>query len=225
VAGVLISPLKVGLSIAVGLAALLTCAWLVDCAALLQAGTQGLGRLRALLADDLEQGVALAARQGAGPRVITAPANALYALVFEATGIHGMGARFSEAAAVSIPDTVLRRGYLASRDCIEAAMLGTQRVGVRAAILTRFTPLLLLLYGVAVADGFAQRAVRRACGGRESAGLYHRAKFLQVAVLALGGASLLLWPGPVRWALCVPLGAILAAGLCRAQWTYYKKHM
>ena len=35
--------------------------------------------------------------------------------------------------------------------------------------------------------------------GRESASLYHRAKYLQLAVLGLGGVALLMWPGPVRW--------------------------
>ncbi|MGB5103857.1 MAG: DUF4400 domain-containing protein [Steroidobacteraceae bacterium] len=60
-------------------------------------------------------------------------------------------------------------------------MVVTQLLGVRAAILARFAPLLLLLYAVGAADGFTQRAIRRACGGRESASLYHRAKYLQLA--------------------------------------------
>jgi len=46
-----------------------------------------------------------------------------------------------------------------------------------------------------------------------------------VAVLGLGGVCLLLWPGPVRWELCVPLGAVLLGGLASVQWAYYKKHM
>jgi fatty acid desaturase len=96
---------------------------------------------------------------------------------------------------------------------------------VRTAILTRFAPLLILLYVVGAADGFTQRAIRRTCGGRESASLYHRAKYLQVALLGLGGAGLLLWPGQVRWELCVPLGAALTGGLASVQWAYYKKHM
>jgi hypothetical protein len=104
-------------------------------------------------------------------------------------------------------------------------MVGTQLLGVRAAILARFAPLLILLYVVGAADGFTQRAIRRTCGGRESASLYHRAKYLQVALLGLGGAGLLLWPGLVRWELCVPLGAALTGGLASVQWAYYKKHM
>ena len=136
-----------------------------------------------------------------------------------------MGTQFANGAALSIPGTVMRRSYVSHRESIEAAMVGTQLLGARAAIVAWFAPLLLLLYAVGAADGFTQRAMRRACGGRESAGLYHRAKYLQVAVLGLGGMGLMLWPGPVRAELCVPLGAILLGGLARVQWAYYKKHL
>ena len=223
-AGVLLSPLKLVFSLALGLAALLLCAWILDWVFVFKVWPQGIERLRELLAHDFEQGVALAAQQGAGSAAITAPANALYSIVFEATGIHDMGTQFANGSALSIPDTITRRSYVSHREGIEAAMVGTQLVGVRAAILALFAPLLLLLYAVGAADGFAQRAIRRACGGRESAGLYHRAKYLQVAVLGLGGVGLLLWPGPVQWELCVPLGAVLTGGLAGAQWAYYKKH-
>ena len=55
--------------------------------------------------------------------------------------------------------------------------------------------------------------------------MYHRAKYLQLAVLGLGGLALLMWPGPVHWQLCVPLGALVTGGLASVQWAYYKKHM
>ena len=70
-------------------AALLLCAWILDWTFVFKVWPQGIERLRELLAHDLEHGVALAARQGAG--AITAPANALYSVVFEATGVHDMG--------------------------------------------------------------------------------------------------------------------------------------
>ena len=122
---------------------------------------------------------------------------------------------------VEAPSRLTRSAAVA----IEAAMVGTQLLGVRAAILARFAPLVLLLYAAGAADGFTRRAIRRACGGRESASLYHRAKYLQLAVLGLGGGALLLWPGPVQWERCVLLGALLTAGLSGGQWAYYKKHM
>ena len=224
-AGVLLSPLKLVFSLTLGLAILLLCTWIIDWVLVFKVWPQGHERLRELLAHDLAQGIALAAKQGGGASAITAPANALYAIVFEATGIHDMGRQFADGSALSIPDTIVRRCYVSHREAIETAMLGTQLLGVRAAILARFAPLLLLLYEVGAADGFTQRAIRRACGGRESASLYHRAKYLQMAALGLGGLALLIWPVPVQWQLCVSLGALLTGGLASVQWAYYKKHL
>ena len=224
-AGVLLSPLKVLFSLTLGLTILLLCAWIIDWVFVFNFWPQGIERLRGLLAHELAHGIALSAKQGASAGVITAPANALYAIVFEATGIHDMGAQFAVRSALSIPDTIVRRSYVSHREAIETAMLGTQLLGVRAAILARFAPLLLLLYVVGAADGLAQRAIRRDCGGRESASLYHRAKYLQLAVLGLGGLALLMWPVQVQWQLCGPLSAFLTGGLASVQWAYYKKHM
>lgn len=120
---------------------------------------------------------------------------------------------------------MVRRSYLANREAIETAMVGTQLLGVRFAILLRFLPLLLLLYVVGTADGLTERAIRRSCGGRESASLYHRAKYLQMAALGLGGVALLVWPGSVAWELCTGLIVVVAGGLARQQWAFYKKHL
>lgn len=178
-----------------------------------------------MLTDDLRHGIMLAARQGRGAGEITGIANWLYGLVFEATGIHDMGLRFADGAALSIPDTVVRRSYLANRQAIEAAMVGTQLLGVRFTTLMRFLPLLLLLYAIGTVDGLTERAIRRSGGGRESASLYHRAKYLQMTVLGLGGVALLVWPGPVAWEQYAGLIVLVTGGLARLQWAYYKKHL
>lgn len=60
----------------------LLCARILDWAFVFEVWLQGIERLRELLAHDLEHGVALAARQGAAAGTITAPANALYSIVF-----------------------------------------------------------------------------------------------------------------------------------------------
>jgi integrating conjugative element membrane protein (TIGR03747 family) len=221
----LLSPLKLAFALGLGLVAVLLLAWSVDWLFVFKVWPQGIEHLRNLLADDLGHGVALAARQGSEAGAITAPANLLYSLVFEATGIHDMAVRFADGSALSIPDTIVRGSYVAHREVIETAMVGTQVVGVRLATLVRFSPLLLLLYGVGAADGLTQRAIRRACGGRESASLYHRAKYLQVALLGLGGVAMLVWPGSVAWERCATLVAVAAGGLARVQWAYYKKHL
>ena len=224
-ASLLLSPLKLVFSLTLGLVVLLLCVWIIDWLFVFKFWPQGIERLRELLDHDLASGITLSAQQGGSASAITAPANALYAIVFEATGIHDMGTQFADGAALSIPDTIVRRGYVSHREEIETAMLGTQLLGVRVAILARFAPLLLLLYAVGAADGLAQRAIRRACGGRDSASLYHRDKYLQLAVLGLGGLALLMWPGPVHWQLCVSLCALLTCGLASVQWAYYKKHL
>ena len=224
-ASLLLSPLKLVFSLTLGLVVLLLCVWTIDWLFVFKFWPQGIERLRELLAHDLASGITLCAKQGGSASAITTPANALYAIVFEATGIHDMGAQFADSSALSIPDTIVRRIYVSNREEIETAMLGTQLLGVRVAILARFAPLLLLLYAVGAADGLTQRAIRRACSGRESASLYHRAKYLQLAVLSLGGITLLLWPAPLQWQLCVSLGALLTSGLASIQWVFYKKHM
>ena len=224
-AGILLSPLKLVFSLGLGLVVILLVAWSIDWVFVSRVWPDGVDRLRSLLAADLAHGIALAARQGRGAGEITGPANFLYGVVFEATGIHDMGVRFAEGSALSIPDTVVRRSYLAHREAIETAMVGTQLLGVRFATCMRFLPLLLLLYAVGTADGLTERAIRRSCGGRESASLYHRAKYLQMAVLGLGGVIVLVWPGPIPWLWVAVAMAASSAMLARGQWAYYKKHL
>ena len=158
-------------------------------------------------------------------KVVTGAANFLYGLVFGVTGIHDMGLRFAQGAALSIPDTIVRNSYLANREAIEVAMIGTQLLGVRLATLGMMAPIIVLIYLVAAGDGLTQRAIRRACGGRESASLYHRAKHLQVMLLAMGGVLTLILPVSIdpRW-IWMP-GTLLVGLLARLQWACYKKHL
>ena len=142
-AGVLLSPLRLAFAVGLGWVAILLVAWSIDWVFVSRVWPDGVDRLRSLLAADLGHGIALAALQGREAGEITGPANFLYGLVFEATGIHDMGLRFADGAALSMPDTVIRRGYLAHREMIETAMVGTQLLGVRFATLIRFAPLLL----------------------------------------------------------------------------------
>ena len=224
-AAVLLGPLKLAFSLGLGLVLILLVGWTVDWVYVSRVWPDGADRLRGLLAADLGHGIALAARQGRGAGEITGPANLLYGVVFEATGIHDMGLRFADASALSIPDTVVRRSYLAHREAIETAMVGTQLLGVRFATFLRFLPLLLLFYAVGAVDGLTERAIRKSCGGRESASLYHRAKYLQLVALGLGGVALLVWPGPVAWELCAGVIVVVTGGLARMQWAFYKKHL
>ena len=224
-ARVLLAPFKLGFALTLGLAGLLLVAWTVDWVLVAHFWPGRVEGLRDLLAREIAAGTALAGRQGASVAAVTAPANGLYALVFEATGLHEMGQRFAQGGSLAIPDTVVRSTWIARHEVIEVAMLGTQLLGLRAGILARFLPLLALLYVVGAAEGLSQRAIRRAQAARESASLYHRAKYGQVVVLALGGSVLLVWPAPVAWGLCAGVGAVLVGVLAAGQWAYYKKHV
>jgi hypothetical protein len=136
-----------------------------------------------------------------------------------------MGQRFADGSPLFIPDTVLRRTWVAGQEEIEVAMVGTQLVGLRAGNLVRFLPLLILLYAVGVADGLSKRAIRQAQAGRESASLYHRAKYAQVVVVATGVGGVLVWPTPVSWGLCSLSVSVFVAVLAAGQWVFYKKHV
>lgn len=204
---------------------ILVVAWIVDWIFVFKVWPDGIDRLKGILAEDLARASELAAWQGGVPGAVTEVANFLYGLVFRVSGIHDMGMRFAEGAALSIPDTIVRNTYLVNIEAIEVAMIGTQLLGVRIATLILIVPLLVLIYLVAGVDGLTQRAIRRASGGRESASIYHRAKHLQFTLMTTGFLIFLFWPASVdvRW-IGIPLAAILAI-LTRLQWGYYKKHL
>ncbi len=225
VAGALLAPLKFVFALSLAFIGILLSAWIVDWIFVFKVWPDGVERLKSILAADLTRGVELATWQGGVPDAVIATANFLYDAVFRATGIHDMGLRFAEGAALSIPDTIVRNSYVANRDAIEVAMIGTQLLGVRLASLAMTVPLLVVVYIVGAMDGLTQRAIRRACGGRESGSLYHRAKHLQVALIVVAVLTGLLWPlvTDIRW-IGLPLTAALGV-LSRLQWAYYKKHL
>ncbi|MBE0624227.1 MAG: DUF4400 domain-containing protein [Burkholderiales bacterium] len=224
-AGALLAPLKLVVALTLAFIGILVVAWIVDWTFVFKVWPDGIDRLKSILAEDLARAHDLATWQGGVPGAVTGTANFLYGVVFRITGIHDMGARFAEGVALSIPDTIVRNTYLANIEAIEAAMIGTQLLGVRLAMLAMIAPLLLLIYVVAGADGLTQRAIRRASGGRESASLYHRAKHLQIVLVVMAGAVSLIQPVSIdlrlTWVPCAALVGILA----RLQWAYYKKHL
>ncbi len=224
-AGALLAPMKITFMLILGLVGILVVAWIVDWTFVFKVWPEGVGRLKGILTVDLARGIELAEWQGGVPGAVTGTANFLYGLVFGVTGIHDMGIRFAQGAALSIPDTIVRNSYLANIDAIEVAMIGTQLLGVRLVTLAMMVPLLVLVYLVAAADGLTQRAIRRASGGRESASLYHRAKHLQVMLLAMGGVLVLIQPVSIDPRLVGVPVAFLVGILARLQWACYKKHL
>ena len=116
-ARVLLGPFRLAFAAALGLTEVLLVAWTVAFVAHVWPGrVEG---LRALLAQELTTGTALAARQGVPVAAVTAPANGLYALVFEATGLHEMGQRFAQGAPLPVPDTIVRSAWVARHEAVE----------------------------------------------------------------------------------------------------------
>ncbi len=224
-AGALFAPLKYFFMFGLILTLITLMAWMVDWIWVFKVWPDGIDRLKFILGTDLARALALAQLQGVSPDVVTGTANLLYWLVFKLTGIHDMGIRFADGMALSIPDTIVRNTYIGNREAIEVAMVGTQLLGVRLATIFLVGPAILLLYVVAAADGLTQRAIRRACGGRESASIYHRAKHLQLVLIAMSGAVCLLLPVSIDPRLVLWPAAVAAAILTRMQWAFYKKHL
>ena len=225
VAGTLLALLKwicVSVLLVLGL---ILAAWIVDWIFVFKVWPDGVTRLQSILDQDLARTTRVECWYNDLPKLAARTANFLYASLFQVTGIHDMGARFADAAALSIPDTIVRNTYIANFEAIRVVMVGTQLFGVRIAMLIMVIPLLALVCGVALADGLVQRAIRRAGGGHESGGLYHRAKHLQLLLLVTTGTVSLLLPESIDLRSIFLPNVILVGILARVQWAYYKKHL
>lgn len=77
---------------------------------------------------------------------------------------------------------------------------------------------------MAATEDLSRRSIRRAQAVRESASLYHRAKYGQV-VVALGGAVVLVWAAPVAWGLCAVVGAVVVGVLATGRRAYYMQRV
>jgi integrating conjugative element membrane protein (TIGR03747 family) len=110
-------------------------------------------------------------------------------------------------------------------DYIRAAAAGNLVFSLRTALLLSAAPLAALLYLVAVADGLTARAIRRACAGRESSGVYHRAKLAQVYVLAGAWMLYVCWPATIDPVLFALATAATLAVLARTQAAWTKKYI
>lgn len=122
---------------------------------------------------------------------------------------------------------VTRKSFLvAFKTEITIVAYATLLFGVKLAIAALAAMLGGLLIGVSAIDGVVQRAVRRACGGHESASIYHRAKHYGMGLLPSAiGVIYFCWPTAVEPGLIFVPGALAAALMARLQATYYKKYL
>ncbi len=225
ITGILLAPLRWFCIAVLLVLGLMLAAWVIDWTLVFRVWPEGIERLQRVLAEDLARLNRLECWCDNLPMLASGTANIFYSAVFRVTGIHDMGASFADGGALSIPDTIVRRTYIGNYESIRVAMVGTQLFGIRAATLLMAAPFVAMVYGVSLADGLTQRAIRRASGGRESANLYHRAKHLQVVLLTTLAAVSLLLPISIDPRSVWMSSGILIAIVARIQWTYYKKHL
>lgn len=97
-------------------------------------------------------------------------------------------------------------------------------IAIRIGNLSLFAGLAILYFVVAVTDGLVMRAIRQKNASRESAGIYHRAKYWRVGITYIGIMFYLCLPFAVH-----PYWLFLPVGLCAAalflQAKYLKKYL
>ena len=170
--------------------------------------------------------------QTGGSELAIKVADKAYWLVFEATSGQralllappaGGGIRVEEGGMAA--QAVKRGIWGAFRQDLIVAGYATVLLGLKLGMFLVSAVLFGLLLLAAVVDGLVQREIRRACGGNESASIYHRAKKYGMRLLP-PFAAMLFFCSPVAfdpgW-LFVPT-AIVSAVLMLVQVTYYKKY-
>lgn len=158
------------------------------------------------------------------PALTEAFSEGTYWFFFELTGVH------DRILALNVPVASAIGGgaaniVLSMREELAVAMLGAKLFGVRLATVINALPLFLVGQFAFVVDGLAERLIRRACAGRESATIFHLAKHSHFALLPVLIAVYLCVPAyfDLLW---VVLPAILISGLLlRLQTKYYKKYV
>lgn len=148
-----------------------------------------------------------------------------YRVVFVWSGLEGAHFRALTGVSPSAGDAAFYRWVVEHAQTIEVAMMITRLYGAKIAMLAGALPLFLIAYVVAMVDGLVARYIRKQGGGRESAFIYHRAKW--GIVMLTGSAVMFLLLLPVdyspRWIL--PAAAATIGLLARIQWAYYKKYL
>lgn len=121
--------------------------------------------------------------------------------------------------------TFVRQAIARANDTWQMAGVGTGVFATRTAMYAASLPLVVLAMTVSAIDGLVARAKRKACAGRESASLYHRAKLgisftaILTYLLCLAVPTL---TTPI--AVLVPMVFIMSIQI-KVQCAYYKKYL
>ena len=149
-----------------------------------------------------------------------------YGALFEFSGIDAaLAAGTTPGAKLNAADNAFVNGLLLPHgETIAILMQSARLIGVRMAILWQVLGIGLVLLVAAIVDGLVQRYVRRESAGRESSGLYHRVKHMQLVGGCLLGMVYITVPVALdpRWLFVWVAGV---AGLAFMQAKLYKKYL
>lgn len=149
-----------------------------------------------------------------------------YWIFFKATLIHSLMDQLDNGPPLDRFGLAIAKATLIPLDSeVRVAMIAAKIYGIRVALFIMCIPFFIVAYAVGFCDGLVERYIRTVCGGRESAGLYHRAKYAQLGTVAICLTLFLLTPRFIdpRW-LAPPI-ALLIGFFSRLQWKWYKKHL
>ena len=220
--GALLAPFRYLAYLTLLLAGLLLAAWVIDTFLVFKIWPEGLQPLEVAIAR-----TATAVEDPYGIPFLRAQgldwATGLYHALFVASAIDQIIT--ADPHALTAFDQTVQRFFVSMLPALQVAMLATKLYGLRLALWLSAVVPIALCYSVGMIDGLVERSIRRYCGGRESATLYHRAKYAIAGVVGL-------WLF-VYVALAMPFelwwGSWGAAGvigvLARLQWKYYKKYV
>ncbi|HEV2037750.1 MAG TPA: DUF4400 domain-containing protein [Candidatus Eremiobacteraceae bacterium] len=216
------APFRYLLNLTLLLSGLLLAAWAIDGFLVFKIWPDGLHSLEVAIATtaaalDDPYGISSLRAQG------VAWANGLYHALFVASAIDQIIT--ADPHLLTPFDQSVQRVFVSMLPALQVAMLATKLYGLRLALWLSATLPVALSYAVGMIDGLAERSIRRYSGGRESATLYHRAKY---AIACVAGLSLFVYvciPAAVElqgwsWVTAAVIGV-----LSRLQWKYYKKYV
>lgn len=97
-------------------------------------------------------------------------------------------------------------------------------ISIRLGNISLFLGLAAILFCTAIIDGFVMRAIRQKNASRESAGIYHRAKYWRVGITWMSILLYLSLPISINpYLLILPIGFV--AGMAFFQAKYLKKYL
>ena len=144
----------------------------------------------------------------------------LYWFFFETTGLNTM---FVYGPSNGFQE-ILVNSFYNHQEKIEILNQTLKIISIRLGNLVAYLPLLLLLLITSVFDGFMQRKVRQQNASRESAGIYHRAKYWRTGLVWMVILIYLCVPFAIPPTLLV-IPVVLLSVLAFTQAKYLKKYL